>query len=99
MFDVRGSGFYGTVENFRNIFGGLMATDHNNVSNGVTETFNAVFAGRNKSAIIPEPMSRGIEEEKNRQRRAEAIDRLLARRKSKQPVDRSEIQSEREALR
>ncbi|MBT8342867.1 MAG: hypothetical protein HKP58_20290 [Desulfatitalea sp.] len=76
-----------------------MATVNYSVPDEVKKTFNAVFAGRNKSAIITELMLRGIEEEKDRQRSAKAIDRLLARRKTKRPVDSSRIRAAREDLR
>lgn len=76
-----------------------MATVNYSVPDHVKKTFNAVFAGRNKSAIITELMLRGIKEEKERQKMIYAIDRLLTRRKNKRPVDSSKIQATREDLR
>lgn len=76
-----------------------MATVNYSVPDEVKKAFNAVFAGRNKSAIITELMLRSIKEEKERRIRAKAIDRLLARRKNKRPVDNSHIRSVRENLR
>jgi len=76
-----------------------MATVNYSVPDEVKQAFNDMFAGRNKSAVITELMLRGIEEEKDRRRRAKAIDRLLTRRKTKRPVSGSSIASTREALR
>ncbi|MDA8138984.1 MAG: hypothetical protein M0036_10060 [Desulfobacteraceae bacterium] len=76
-----------------------MATVNYSVPDEVKNSFNAVFAGRNKSAVITALMLRGIEEELDRQKRSKAIDRLLARRKTKQPVNRLSIQKARESLR
>jgi hypothetical protein len=76
-----------------------MATVNYSVPDEVKKAFNAVFSGRNKSAIITELMLRGIAEEQDRQRRTKAIDRLLARRKTKRPVSSLSIQTAREKLR
>ncbi|MHC1743890.1 MAG: hypothetical protein AB9873_12770 [Syntrophobacteraceae bacterium] len=69
------------------------------VPDDVKEAFNAAFAGRNKSAVIAELMMRAVEEERNRRRRARAIERLLARRASKRPVSSEEVRAAREELR
>lgn len=76
-----------------------MATVNYSVPDEVKKAFNDMFADRNKSAVITELMLRGIEEERDRRRRAKAIDRLLARRKTKLPVGGMSIRSTREALR
>lgn len=76
-----------------------MATVNFSVPDEVKEAFNAAFAGRNKSAVIADLMMRAVEEEQRRQRRAQAIDRLLARRSTKRPVTIEEIQTAREELR
>ena len=76
-----------------------MATVNFSVPDDVKEAFNAVFAGRNKSAVIADLMVRAVEEEQMRKRRAQAIDRLLARRSSKRPVTLEEIRAAREVLR
>lgn len=76
-----------------------MATVNFSVPDEVKEAFNAAFAGRNKSAVIADLMVRAVEEDQRRKRRAQAIDRLLARRSTKQPVTRGEIEAAREELR
>jgi hypothetical protein len=76
-----------------------MATVNFSVPDDVKEAFNAVFAGRNKSAVIADLMVRAVEEEQMRKRRAQAIDRLLVRRGSKRPVSLEEIRAAREELR
>lgn len=77
----------------------LMATVNFSVPDDVKSVFNRVFAGRNKSAVISDLMMRAVEEEKIRQRRAQAIDRLLERRSAKRPVTSKEIRETRKELR
>lgn len=76
-----------------------MATVNFSIPDKVKEVFNAVFAGRNKSAIIAELMLRAVEEQRARETRAKAIDRLLARRGAKRPVSNANIRAAREQLR
>ncbi len=76
-----------------------MATVNFSVPDDVKSVFNRVFAGRNKSAVISDLMMRAVEEEKIRQRRAQAIDRLLERRSAKRPVTSKEIRETRKELR
>jgi hypothetical protein len=76
-----------------------MATVNFSVPDKVKQVFNAVFAGRNKSAIIAELMLRAVEEQTTRENRAKAIDRLLARRSAKRPVTEANIRAAREQLR
>jgi len=76
-----------------------MATVNFSVPDEIKEAFNAEFAGRNKSAVIASLMMRAVEEEQGRKRRAQAIDRLLARRSTKRPVTDEEIRAAREELR
>jgi hypothetical protein len=76
-----------------------MATVNFSVPDKVKQVFNAVFAGRNKSAIIAELMLRAVEEQTTRENRARAIDRLLARRSAKRPVTEANIRAAREQLR
>jgi hypothetical protein len=76
-----------------------MATVNFSVPDGVKEAFNTTFAGRNKSAVIAELMMRAVEEEENRKRRAQAIDRLLVRRGAKRPAAIDAIRAAREELR
>jgi hypothetical protein len=76
-----------------------MATVNFSIPDKVKAVFNAVFAGRNKSAIIAELMLRAVEEQRARETRAKAIDRLLARRSAKRPVSNASIRAAREQLR
>jgi len=76
-----------------------MATVNFSIPDKVKQVFNAAFAGRNKSAIIAELMLRAVEEQKAREARAKAIDRLLARRGAKKAVTDADIRAAREALR
>jgi hypothetical protein len=76
-----------------------MATVNFSVPDKVKQAFNAVFAGRNKSAIIAELMLRAVEEHAARESRAIAIDRVLARRSAKRPVTDADIRAAREQLR
>lgn len=76
-----------------------MATVNFSVSEEVKEAFDKTFAGRDKSAVIARLMMRAVEEEQRRKERAQAIDRLLARRATKRPVTREQISAAREELR
>ena len=58
-----------------------MATVNFSVPGDVKEEFNAVFKGRNKSAIIAELMREAVERARRQQRSHEAIGRILARRR------------------
>ncbi len=73
-----------------------MATVNFSVPDEVKELFNATFAHKNKSAIIAELMLEAVEREKKAQRRVEAIDRILTRRDTKEPVSEEEIRKARE---
>lgn len=73
-----------------------MATVNFSIPDEVKEAFNAAFAGQNKSAIIAELMMEAVEQQKIRQKRAQAIDSLLARRRVRQPVSDEEIRAARE---
>ena len=76
-----------------------MATVNYSIPDEIKEAFNAQFADRNKSAIIAELMQRAIEEEKHKQRRNQAIHRLLSRYNERNQVTSAEIQAAREELR
>ncbi|MBS3810057.1 MAG: hypothetical protein KGY38_07890 [Desulfobacterales bacterium] len=76
-----------------------MATVNFSVPEEVKRKFNAVFAGKNKSAVIADLMMRAVEEEQKRRKRAQAVDRLLERRNCKKPASLDEIRSAREELR
>jgi len=94
------SGRVGTlVEIFNNGRRIEMATVNFSVPEDIKDAFNKTFAGRNKSAIVAELMKRAVEEEKQRKRQARAIDRLVARRESKQPVSTDAFHGARESLR
>jgi hypothetical protein len=57
--------------------------------------FDRAFRGRNKSAVIARLMERAVEEERRRERRARAVDALLALRRRIQPVTASDIRKAR----
>ena len=76
-----------------------MATVNFSVPNEVKQAFNAAFAGRNKSAVIAELMMQAVQEEEKHKRRAEAIERVLTRRNTKQTLTRQHVQAVREELR
>ncbi len=76
-----------------------MATMNFSVPDDIKDAFNKTFAGKNKSAIVAELMKRAVEDEKQRKRQARAIDRLVARRESKQPVSIEAFRKARESLR
>ena len=56
-----------------------MATVNFSVPDDVKEAFNAAFQGQNKSAIIAGLMQEAVERAERRQRRHEAITRILER--------------------
>jgi hypothetical protein len=58
-----------------------MATMNFSVPDDVKAQFEKTFAGANKSAILTQLMREAIEAEARRQRRAKAVDRLLALRR------------------
>jgi hypothetical protein len=66
------------VERFNN--GVTMATVNFSVPDQIKESFNATFAGRNKSAIVAELMREAVEREASRQRSQQAVERIMNRR-------------------
>lgn len=76
-----------------------MATVNFSVPEEVKQAFNRTFAGRNKSAIVAELMIRAVEEEAVLQRRREAMERLLSRRRLRPAVSKAQIRAARESLR
>lgn len=76
-----------------------MATVNFSVPEEVKRAFNETFAGRNKSSIIAELMMRAVEGEGLKERRAQAIDRLLARREARPGVTKDAVRAAREELR
>lgn len=73
-----------------------MATVNFSVSEEVKQAFNTVFQGQNKSAVIAALMKRAIEEQELLEKRAQAMDSLLARRKHKPAFTADEIRAARE---
>lgn len=57
-----------------------MATVNFSVPDKVKDSFNATFAGRNKSAIVAELMREAVEREARRQRSQQAVERIIERR-------------------
>lgn len=76
-----------------------MATVNFSVPVEVRDEFNRCFAGENKSAILTQLMRDAIEKYKRQQRRAQAIERLLAFRQMQPPINQQQIRESREALR
>ena len=76
-----------------------MATVNYSVPDEVKQAFNQAFAGRNKSAIIARLMAQAVEEQEQCQRRADAIDRLLARRSARPTVTKAEVRATRDEVR
>jgi len=76
-----------------------MATLNFSVPEDVRREFNALFANENKSAILTKLMRQAIEEKKQQQRRAMAIDKILQLRKTQAPVSADVLNEAREELR
>lgn len=76
-----------------------MATVNYSVPEEVKRAFNEAFSGRNRSAIIARLMARAVEEHERKNRRADAIDRLLARRDERPTVQEEQVRAVREETR
>ena len=76
-----------------------MATVNYSVPEQVKEEFNVAFEGENKSAVIARLMRQAVEERRREQRRAAAVDALLALRAEQSPVSDEEIARARRAVR
>lgn len=72
-----------------------MATVNFSVPERVKRLFNKTFSDDNKSAIIADLMVQAIEQRATLKSRAEAADRLLARRAHKKPVTEQELRAAR----
>ena len=72
-----------------------MATVNFSVPLDVKEAFDKEFRRQNKSAVLTELMRQAVEERRRRQRRARAVEKLLALRKRARRVTDSEIRSAR----
>ncbi|MQA89221.1 MAG: hypothetical protein GEU90_03140 [Gemmatimonas sp.] len=65
-----------------------MATMNFSIPEDIKRVFNETFRNRNKSAIIADLMVRAVEEKERRQRRSQAIERLVeGRRKRPKTTD------------
>jgi hypothetical protein len=76
-----------------------MATVNFSVPDDVKRAFDAAFSGRNKSAVIARLMKEAVEEERRRERRARAVDALLALRGRAPRASDEEIRGAREGNR
>ena len=74
-----------------------MATVNFSVPDDVKRQFDRAFTGKNKSRVIADLMTRAVEEQHAAKRRTEAIEALLARRRTKRPVRVRELRVAREA--
>lgn len=74
-----------------------MATVNFSVPDDVKRQFDRAFTGKNKSRVIADLMARAVEEQHAAKRRTEAIEALLARRRTKRPVRVRELRVAREA--
>ena len=72
-----------------------MATVNFSVPDDVRDAFNEAFKGRNKSAIIAELMREAVDRFHRRRRSHEAIERILERRRDRQPRSDDDIRSAR----
>jgi metal-responsive CopG/Arc/MetJ family transcriptional regulator len=63
-----------------------VATVNFSVPEDVKRTFNEVFAGANKSAVVAQLMRQAVEERRRQERRRRAIERLLRLRRTIRPV-------------
>ena len=74
-----------------------MATVNFSVPDEVKQSFDAVFAGQNKSAVIARLMREAVEEERRKERRARAVDALLALRGRAPEATDAAVRAAREA--
>jgi hypothetical protein len=73
-----------------------MVTVNFSVPEAIEQSFNETFKDRNKSAIIAELMREAVVRAQQRQRRADAIDRILERRKLAPRASDEELRAIRE---
>jgi len=74
-----------------------MSTVNFSVPENVKQTFNAVFEGQNKSAIIAELMLEAVEREERKQRSREAYKNIVARRKHAPKITENKFRTARAA--
>ena len=72
-----------------------MATMNFSVPSDVKEAFDKVFARQNKSAVLTELMRQAVNERWRRQRRAKAVEKLLALRKRARRVTDKDVRAAR----
>ena len=68
-----------------------MATMSFSIPNDVKERFNQTFAKANKSAIVTQLLEEAIDRAEHKRRSDEAVQRILAIRKSNTPAMTSEV--------
>jgi hypothetical protein len=73
-----------------------MATVNFSVPDDVKAAFNETFSKTNKSAVIARLMMEAVEEERRRERRARAVEALLALRTRSPAVDAATLRRARE---
>jgi len=61
----------------------------------IKRAFNEAFAGENKSAVIARLMKQAIEERRQKQQRAAAIDALLEQRRTQRPIGAAKVAAAR----
>lgn len=74
-----------------------MVTVNYSVPEEVKQAFNETF--REKSAIIADLMEQAVENERRKERHAEAMNALLAKRQDRPIVDEASFRAAREELR
>ncbi len=73
-----------------------MVTISFSIPEELNNAFNETFEVKNQSVIISDLMQRAIQEERRKRQRTQAIDTLLALRKSLPPFTEQEIRRARE---
>ena len=76
-----------------------MATMNFSIPNDVKERFNQTFAKANKSAIVTQLLEEAIDRAEHKRRSDEAVQRILAIRKSNVPAMTDEILRTRDEIR
>ncbi|MEM7019028.1 MAG: hypothetical protein AAF512_17010 [Pseudomonadota bacterium] len=76
-----------------------MSTINFSVPLEIKEEFNRYFANENKSAVLTALMQQAITEKKKQERRAKAIDAILALRDTAPAVSDEQISAHRQATR
>ena len=72
-----------------------MATMNFSVPSDVKEAFDKVSARQNKSAVLTELIRQAVDERRCRQRRAKAVEKLLALRKRARRVTDKDVRAAR----